>query len=234
VKDGYLQGQLIGSNGKPWTYQEGRIGYEQYVAQGFRAWGADVSNAADVKKNAQPVTVLGVQLLSDKRAQDRLLSEPFILYGLELGLSGDMKDLAANVLKAQEARYESTGTVTMVSEDAVSVPPEYFYYYCVYCSGKPFVIDASSPGKTLDSPRWVSTKASFGWNAIMPDDYTKRAVDFVQAADDPKRGWASGVYESSRKSTNTFDINTAAVMMEIAFYRLRGDKPLIEDATLLP
>lgn len=234
VKGGYLYGQLIGSSGKPWTYQEGRIGYEQYVARGFQLWGANVGNALDVKKNAQPVNVMGVPLLADKRYQDRLLSEPFVLYGLELGLDGDMLDLAANVLKAQEARFKSTGIMTITSEDAVSVPPQYFYYYCVYCSGKPFVIDASTPGKNLDGPRWVSTKAAYGWHALMPDDYTRQAVEFVQAAKDAKRGWASGVYESSKKSTQTFDINTAAVMMEVAYFRLRGNKALLEQATIVP
>ncbi len=234
VKDGYLHGQLIGSSGKAWSYQEGRIGYEQYVARGFQLWGADVANALDVKKNAQPVTVLGVPLFADKRYQDRLVSEPFVLYGLELGLDGDMRDLAANLLKAQEARYKATGTITIASEDAVSVPPQYFYYYCVYCSGKPFVIDASTPGNTLDSPRWVSTKAAFGWHVLLPSEYTKLAVDYVSGARDPKRGWASGVFEGTRKSTQTFDINTASVMMEVAFYRLRGNKPLLEDASLVP
>jgi hypothetical protein len=56
----------------------------------------------------------------------------------------------------------------------------------------------------------------------------------VNSAKDSKRGWASGVYEGKQQSTNTFDINTAAVMMEVAFYRLRGNKPLLENATLLP
>lgn len=234
VKDGYLQGEVIGSSGQPWAYQEGRIGYEQYIARGFAAWGANVSNALDVKRNAQPVDVLGVSLLADKRANDRLLSEPFILYGLELGLDGDMRDLAQKVLQTQEARYKSTGKVTIVSEDAVSVPPEYFYYYCVYCSGKPFVIDGSTPGKAMSGPRWVSTKAAYAWNALFPSDYTRLAVDYVNAAKDPKRGWASGIYEDSKKSTNTFDINTAAVLMEVAFYRLRGDVPLIQKAAVAP
>jgi len=232
VKGGYLQGEVIGSSGQPWAYQEGRIGYEQYIARGFAAWGADVGNALDVKRNAQPVDVLGVTLLGDKRANDRLLSEPFILYGLELGLDGDMRDLAQKLLQAQEARYKSTGKVTIVSEDAVSVPPEYFYYYCVYCSGKPFVIDGSTPGRPMSGPRWVSTKAAYAWNALFPSDYTKLAVDYVNPAKDARRGWASGIFEDSKKSTNTFDINTAAVLMEVAFYKLRGDKPLSEKAAV--
>lgn len=228
VKNGYLHGQLIGSRGQPWTFQEGRIGYEQYVAQGFSRWGIDVANALNVRRNARPVQVLGVELYQDTRSLDRLLSEPFVLQGLEVGLDGDMRTLAGNVLKAQEARYRQTGQVTIASEDALSVKPHYFYYYCVYCNKKPFVIDISSPGKELDEPRWVSTKGAFGWHAIMPTDYTQTAIAYVGKAKDPKRGWASGVFEKSGESTNTFDINTAAVLMEVAYYQLRGGKPIIQ------
>jgi hypothetical protein len=234
VKNGYLYGQLNGSSGKPWTFQEGRIGYEQYVARGFAEWGADVANAMDVKKNGRPKKVMGVTLLEDTRWQDRLLSEPFVLYGLELGLTGDYRELAANVLKAQQARYDSTGKITIVSEDASAIAPHYFYYYCVYCSGKPFSIDVSTPGKTLDGPRWVSTKAAFGWHALFPSDYTKKAVDYVAAARDAGKGWASGVMEGSGKSTNSWDVNTSAVLLEVAAYQLRGGKPLIESATVNP
>lgn len=228
VKDGYLHGQLIGSRGQPWTFQEGRIGYEQYVAEGFSRWGADVRHALDVRRNAKPVKVLGVDLYQDVRSLDRLLSEPFILQGIELGLAGEMRDLAASVLRVQEARYKQTGQVTIVSEDALSVKPHYFYYYCVYCNRKPFVIDISSPGKELNSPRWVSTKAAFGWHALMPGEYTRIATEYVAKAKDPARGYASGVFEGSGASTKTFDINTASVLLEIAYYQLRGGKPLIE------
>jgi len=228
VKDGYVYGQLMGNSGRPWTFQEGRIGYEQYVAQGFARWGQDVARAADVKTNARPVEVMGVELLADRRRLDRLLSEPFILAGVELGLSGDYRTLAQNVLKAQQKRYEATGQITMASEDAVAVRPSYFYYYCVYCNGKPFVIDISSPGNERNEPRWVSTKAAFGWHALFPSEYTQLAMDHVSKARDPNRGWASGVFERTGQSTNTWDINTAAVLLEVSAYQLRGRRPLIQ------
>ena len=231
VRDGYLHGRVRGADGKPSNFQEGRIGYEQYVAAGFRHWGADVGPAANLATNARPVDVLGVPLLADKRNFDRLLSEPFILYGIELGLPDDLKALAANVLKAQEARYRSTGQVTIVSEDAMPVKPHYFYYYCVYCNGKPFVVGVSSPRETLDAPRWVSTKAAFGWHALMPSAYTQTAVDHVKAALHDEHGWATGVFEQTGTSTETWDVNTAAVLMEIAFYQLRGKTPLIAPAS---
>ena len=230
VKNGYLQGRVMTAAGTPSDFQEGRIGYEQYVAAGFAQWGADVRNALNLRANAKPVDVLGVPLLGDKRNFDRLLSEPFILHGLELGLTGEMRDLAANLLRAQEARYRATGQVTIVSEDAMPTKPHYFYYYCVYCNGKPFVIGLSSPRQTLEAPRWVSTKGAFGWHALLPSEYTKIALDHLKPALHEKHGWATGVFEKTGESTNTYDVNTAAVLMEIAFYQLRGRRPLMEAA----
>jgi hypothetical protein len=234
VKGGYLHGRVPDKNGKRSDFQEGRIGYEQYVAAGFSRWGADVGNALNIGANATPVQVNGVSLLADKRSFDRLLSEPFILYGLELGLSGQLQSLAAKLLQAQEARFNATGQMTIVSEDAMPVKPHYFYYYCVYCNGKPFVVGVSSPKQTLDGPRWVSTKGAFGWHALMPSAYTAKAVEHVQPALDPARGWATGVFEKTRESTKTWDVNTAVVLMEIAYYQLRGRRPLIEAATVTP
>ena len=230
IKNGYLHGQLIGTSGKPWTFQEGRIGYEQYMAAGFDLWGGEVDNALNLKANGRPVKVLGVEVLLDTRWNDRLLSEPFYLLGMELGLSGDMRALGANVLKAQEERFKQTGQITIATEDAVGVPPHYFYYYCVYCNRKPFVIDIATPGREMDSPRWVSTKGAFGWHAIMPSAYTRQAQELVVRARDAAKGWASGVYEKSGTSTNTYDINTAAVILEAAAYQLRGGRPQIQGA----
>jgi hypothetical protein len=40
--------------------------------------------------------------------------------------------------------------------------------------------------------------------------------------------------EDSRQSTKSWDVNTAAVLLEVAYYQLRGGKPLIEPATIIP
>jgi hypothetical protein len=230
TKDGYLLGQMIGDHGKPWTFQEGRIGYEQYVAQGFAQWGAKVDKALTYKQNAEQVKVLGVNLPQDKRYDDRLLSEPVILYAIEMGLNPEMSALGSGLLKAQEARFKQTGNVTIASEDAVGIAPHYFYYYCVLCNRKPFIIDIVTGKANLDKPRWVSTKGALGWHAIMPSDYTKMAFDAVAKAHDPKRGWASGVFEGTGQSTNTYDVNTASVLLEIAAFQLGGRIPLMKQA----
>ena len=232
ARGGYLYGRSIDAKGKASDFQEGRIGYEQYVAAGFSQWGVDVRGAQNLNANAKPVSVMGVPLLADARGFDRLLSEPFILYGLELGLTGELRTLAQNLLRAQEARFKATGQMTMVSEDAMPDKPFYFYYYCVYCNAKPFVIGVSSPRQTYEEPRWVSTKAAFGWHALMPDAYTAKAIEHIAPARDATRGWATGVYEKTGASTGTFDVNTAVVLMEIAYYQLRGRRPLMEAASV--
>lgn len=225
TKDGYMVGGLLGSRGQHWAFQEGRIGYEQYAAAGYDYWGGDVDNALNMLKHAKPTEVLGVPVYADDRGLDRLNSEPFVLMGIELGLTPDMAALSDNVLAAQQARFDQTGKLTMVSEDAVSVPPHYFYYYCVLCNGRAFTVDVAETGRNLDEPRWVSTKASFGYHVLNGTEYTKRVLETVAKAK-TKQGWSSGVFEGSFKPTETYDINTAAIVLEAALYRKIG-RPLV-------
>lgn len=223
IDEGYLHGEQIdAATGRAERFQEGRVGYEQYAARGFQLWGMEADEAVNPRLNVAPATVLDRQVPGDRRGLDRLTSEPFVLLGLELGLNGDMRSLAEQTLAVQAERHARTNQITVVSEDGVSIEPHYFYYYCVYCDGEPFVINVHTPGLQLDQPRWVSTKAAFGWHALMPSAYTWRALEYVQPAHHSEQGWASGVYEEDGGSTETFTLNTAAVVLESAAYRKRG------------
>lgn len=228
VRDGFLWGtERRPETGKQDEYQEGRIGYEQYAAAGFRLWNMPANLASDITRHAKSTTVLGIPVPADTRGFDRLTSEPFVLLGLELGWDPAVREVALQTLSAQAARFVQTGKVTIVSEDAINKPPHFFYYYCVYCSDKPFSVNVHAPDVVLDEPRWVSTKAAFGWYALVPSSYTWRAVQEVRPALHPQKGWASGVFEDTRQSTDTYSLNTAAVILESALYRKTG-KPLIE------
>jgi len=193
--DGYLHGEDLGPrSGHPRTYQEGRLGYEQYSALGYAAWGHTPERAMRLT-NARPITVMGVPLLADTRGGDLLTSEPFVMYGLEAGWTPELRDLAWRVLAAQEARYRQTGSVTIVNEDALNGPP-YFLYYSVYADGKEFPVappEGAAPGPT---PRTVSTKGAYGWHALLPSAYTWAAVQKVEGSR-TSRGWGAGVFEDS-------------------------------------
>lgn len=226
VRDGYMWGEDLGPTGAHRVYHEGQLGYEQYAAQGFALWGARPDLALKIEENAIPIDVMGQTVAADARQRDRLTSEPFILSGLEFGWSPEMGRLARGVLEAQAERAKRTGIITMVSEDALPEPPHFFYYYCVFANARQFSIDVQDARAVVDGPRWMSTKAAFGWHALTPSAYTRRALKAVAPARGAQ-GWASGVYENSTRSTGTLNVNTAAVVMSAALYALRGE-PMLE------
>jgi hypothetical protein len=227
VRDGYLWGATLERQGLR-EYQEGRVGYEQYAAQGFAAWGLTAARALDMKENAIPITVMGKTLLADFRGEDRYTSEPLVLMGLELGWTPEVERLARELLAAQEERYRRTGRVTIVSEDAIGRPPYFFYYYCAYANGKEFGIDVQDIRAAVDGPRWVSTKSAFAWDALLPSDYTRRGLAAVTRSR-AAGGWGSGVYEDNGRSTGTANINTEAVVLESAVVKRTG-RPLLAPA----
>lgn len=229
VADGYLRGGNIDVNTKQHLeYQEGRIAYEQYAAMGMSAWGAAVGNALSFETNGQPADVFGFRILADRRGADLVTSEPFVMAGLELGWANPTwEEQARNVLAAQRERFNKTGLVTMVSEDAVPLPPAHFYYYGVLGNGRQFVVEAPGGATSERFPRWVSTKAAFGWHALFPSDYTWKALQTVRPAGASGNGWTAGVFERSKRPTPSHNLNTAAVVLEAAYYAQRNC-PLIK------
>jgi hypothetical protein len=228
VREGYLWGSSLNRSGSPWAYQEGRIGYEQYAAAGFALWDQFADRALDLRQNTREVEVLGVPILTDRRGESRLTSEPFFMMGLELGWwTPEWRELAERLLEVQENRYRETGRLTMVSEDAMPHPPYYFYYYTLFHEGEDFAVTAVVPGQKFANPRWVSTKAAFAWYALMPDPYTWQVLETVAGrAAHPAVGWSSGVYEESLEPTGSQNINTSAIILEAALYHQR-QRPLL-------
>jgi hypothetical protein len=227
VRGGYLRGAERSADGARRDYQEGRLGYEQYAAAGFALWGHFADLALSTEENAIPVDVLGVELLRDTRPGGHLTAEPLFLMGLEFGWwTPQWEALASGILAAQEARYRQTGVLTMASEDAIPLPPYYFYYYTVHHEGEDFAVVGPVTAQPLPGPRWVSTKAAFAWYALHPSGYTGAVLDAIQAAADPRLGWSSGLFEETGEPTGSQNINTSAVILQAAAYRLLG-RPLL-------
>lgn len=232
VRDGYLVGrQLSRRSGDTRKYQEGRIGYEQYAAHGFEVWGTRAENALDIEHNMKGRTIYGVEVPKDTRGGDRLTSEPFILLGMEAGWTAAERRIAERLLAVQAARYTQSDTLTMVSEDAINIPPHYFFYYTILSSAGPFTIEVQRPVR-VNSPRWLSTKAAFSWHALLPGDYTQRVLQEVRARAMVHDVWGAGVMENGRATGNP-NLNTAAVVLEAAAYRKVG-RPFLSLPALAP
>lgn len=226
VEDGYLVGAQVEPGGGVRTYQEGRVGYEQYAAYGLALWGHRADRALRLAENTIPITIFDLPLVADRRGNDHLTSEPFLLAGMEVGWSRDMRDLAVRMLQVQEERYRRTGQVTVLSEDALDDPPHYFYYYAFNFHGTPFAVLGPDSDAVLDRPRWVSAKAAFGWHALLPGPYTRLSIFSVSPALERGRGWGSGIYEGSGRPTGAQNVNTAAVILEAALFA-RSGRPLV-------
>ncbi|MEM1179654.1 MAG: DUF3131 domain-containing protein [Acidobacteriota bacterium] len=233
VRDGTLFGGQLDETARPESesvryslVQEGRLGYEEYSARAFALGGLDTSVASRFTDFLRWVPVFDERIATDSRdardyvAHNVVVSEPYVLDGLELGFDRVTKELAFRVFKAQQQRYESTGVLTAVSEDHLDRPP-HFAYYGVVADGKLWhAIDSN--GRDADDARTLSTKTAFGWHALFTSRYTKLLLEDVRSLHDPEGGWYAGRYEESAEANDLLTCNTNAVVLESLHYMAFG------------
>ncbi|MEM6276544.1 MAG: DUF3131 domain-containing protein [Pseudomonadota bacterium] len=223
------QGELIGvtreAEGPSERLQEGRIGYEQYGARAAALWGLDVVRAMSAERVVAWREIEGVDVPTDLRraasfgAITPVLSEPYLLLALELGLDAESAVLAHRVYAAQEERFERTGILTMVSEDHLDAAP-HFAYSSVISNGRPWAVVAED-GSFHDDMRTLSTKASFGWDAVFGTSYTDRAREAVIEIGS-SAGYPAGIYEASGEVNDVLTLNTNAIILQALHYEEFG------------
>jgi len=216
---------LLYENGKERLLQEGRLGYEQFTAKMFASIGLDVTNALRYDRFLGFTEIFGVKVPYDLRdkestgANNYVLSEPYILDGLEFGWDSYSSEFAYRVYKAQEERYRHTGILTAVTEDHIDRPP-YFLYNCVFVNGKAWQAIAED-GRALNELRLLSTKAAFGWHYLYGAEYTKKLMEKIKGLYEEGKGWYAGIYE--RGGVNrSINCNTNAVILEALYFKTHG------------
>jgi hypothetical protein len=227
------QGELMGAHRnqkksieKP---QEGRLGYEQYAAKAFTLLGLDVNAAVDYRRHLDFISLYGIPVGIDTRdpahfgAQNFVVSEPYVLDGIEFGFDSTSRELAWRVYSAQYERYRHTGTLTAVSEDHIDAPP-YFVYNTLYSGGKEWAT-ITETGKDASAFRSLSIKAVFGWHALYRTPYTEKMLNAIAGLSDPQKGWYTGRYEATGKTNTSINANTNAIILESLAY--------IQDGSLL-
>ncbi|MEH2160356.1 MAG: DUF3131 domain-containing protein [Nostoc sp.] len=232
LKDGQLFGATVLPDNKTLLVQEGRLGYEEYGARGYELWGFAAPKAIALEP-FKLVEINGVQIPVDSRdfqstnANNYVLSESYILDGIEFGLQGKLGDFAARVLDVQKRRYDSTGQLTAVTEDNIDQAP-YFLYNTVYANGANWatITDANQPYPQFRS---ISTKAAFGWRYLFPDNaYAQKVFDAVKDLRSPDdSGYYAGIYEESKQPNKALTGNTNGLILEILYYKAKGNHPLI-------
>lgn len=230
LNDAIDKGQLIGAtvdkNGRTVRVQEGRLGYEQYSAKSYSLMGLDVSVASTYTNFLHFVPIYGIEVPTDQRrpeeyhALNYVVSEPYILDGMEYGWDTVSREYAYRVFHAQEERFERLHILSAVSEDNLDRPP-YFVYNTVYTNGKAWNA-VTETGEDASKFKSLSTKAAFGWYALYNDSYTQRLIDRASTLNDPAKGWYAGEYESLGEKNRALTANTNAIVLESLCYRKFG------------
>lgn len=237
LKDGQLFGATVLPDNKTLLVQEGRLGYEEYGARGYGLWGFSAPKAISLEP-FKLVEINGVQIPVDTRdfkstnANNYVVSESYILDGIEFGLQGELADFAARVLDVQKRRYDTTGQLTAVTEDNIDQAP-YFLYNTVYANGVNWatITDANQPYPQFRS---ISTKAAFGWRYLFPDNaYAQKVFEVVKDLRSPDdSGYYAGIYEESKQPNKALTGNTNGLILEILYYKAKGNHPLIASSSV--
>ncbi len=210
--------------------QEGKLGYEEYAAKGYMVNGFDASESYRYTDFLKFIDIYGVQIGADTRevkyhpAYNYVLSEPYILDGLEYGWDLNSRELAYRVFKVQKLRSKITGKPVAVSEDHVDRDP-YFVYNAIYVNGKKWVCLAEN-GDPADDFKSLSTKAAYAWWTLYDDPYADRLRKAIEGLADENKGWYAGRYDKTGKINKALTANTNGVILEAIAYKLHG--PLLK------
>lgn len=210
------------------TFQEGRLGYEQYAGKILLRNGYDVPISAtynnEFRRNVQ---VLDTVIATDNRtpnmfhSNNSVVSESYVMDAIENGYDEENTPLIDNVYKVQKQRWKNTGIVTAVSEDNINKKP-YFVYNTIYSGGDTWVAK-SSKGEILKAHKTVSTKAAIAMATLYPDDeYSAVLIDKMKSAYHPDKGWYSGIYENGEGYNTPITANTNGVILSSMLYKKYG------------
>ena len=231
LKDNKLYGAAVLENGETLLVQEGRLGYEEYAARGYELWGFKAPEALSFEP-FKFVDIYGVQIPVDTRefqttnANNYVVTESYVLDGLEFGFKGDIAEYAARILEVQKRRYEQTGQLTAVSEDNINQPP-YFIYNTVYANGVPWAA-ITEKNEAHPDKRTISCKAAFGLYFLYPNsEYARKLFNQTKDPCYTPDGIMAGIYEQDNKPNDVLTGNTNGLVMEMIYYKARGNQPLI-------
>ena len=240
VTDGQMFGAAVGPNGRTRYLQEGRLGYEEYAAKGFRLWGFDPYVAVQAEPVAH-IELFGVEIPYDARdprrtnAHNYVVTESYVLDAIELNwdhpddrsldhtLHSDpmMVDFGQRTYTVQERRHAATGILTARTEHQLDGPP-FFVYDTIFSDGYPWNT-LTEAGQVVPEFAAVAVKGAIGLRAIWETPYTDLLFEAIAEAYDPERGFYEGLYEDGRGRIDTFTANNNGILLETLLHKVQGE-----------
>ena len=227
IADGTLYSMVFSTKDKaPHLVQEGKLGYEEYCSKGLLMAGYDTYEAMIYTDFIRFKKIYGIEVGIDTRevkyspAYNYILSEPYVLDGIEHGWDSNSRELAFRLYTAQKNRYKDTHVVTCVSEDHLDQPP-YFVYNSVYADGEVWKCVAEN-GEDVSKLKTLSTKAAFGWYVLFDDSYSALLINAARNLYDADKGWYAGMYEETKLPNKALTANTNGIILECLNYKIHG------------
>jgi hypothetical protein len=206
--------------------QEGKLGYEEYAAKGYIINDFDATESYKYTDFLKFTEIYGIKIGTDTRevkqhpAYNYILSEPYILDGIEYGWDINSKELAYRVYEVQKKRSKKTGKPIAVSEDHVDKAP-YFVYNSIYTNGDKWICLAEN-GDDAEDFKSFSTKAAFAWATLYDDDYSQILTKNLEGLYNTDKGWYAGRYDKDNNINTALTANTNAVILECISYKAKG------------
>ncbi|MEJ6710379.1 MAG: DUF3131 domain-containing protein [Amylibacter sp.] len=225
ASEGRFQGIAVNGSANNKFVQEGRIGYEQYAGVIALELGLPVELASRYYPILRHQRYHDILIPGDIRTEEThgvssvTTSEPFLLEALEFGWRPASIPVARAVYEAQVFRYEQTGHLTALSEDHIK-GKLYFAYNAILMDNVPF-ISVTAKRVNVSDKRGISTKGSFGWWALMQDDYSQKLLNAVKLLQSD-RGCYAGLFESDLSASKILTMNTNAVVLDSLYYKNFG------------
>lgn len=206
--------------------QEGKLGYEEYASKGYMLNGFDASESMKYTDFIKFEEVYGIEIATDTRevkhhpAYNYILSEPYILDGIEYGWDINSKELAYRVYKAQKKRANDIGIPIAVSEGHIDRAP-YFVYNSIYINGNMWTCIAEN-GEDATDFKSFSTKTAYAWATLYDDEYSNLLLENLEGLSNKDKGWYSGRYDKNGLINKVLTANTNGVILECISYKLTG------------
>lgn len=236
---GTMYGAMVGGDKSTRYVQEGRLGYEEYAAKGFKLWGFTTCLASKPDPY-EMIPIYGVDVPYDVRDPRKLtqhnyvVSESYVLDGIETNWDHPAdrsrhnrynsdpiaRNFAQRVYQAQENRYKATGILTARSEHQLDKAP-YFVYDTVYSDGYAWNTITDN-GKYVPEFAAVSLKAALGMWVLWDSPYTDLLGEAIWNQNVFEKGYYEGIYENGSGPIKTFTANNNGIMLESLLYKVEG------------
>lgn len=221
VHNGTLYGAKLHKNREHYR-QEGRNGYLQYAAEGFKMYGYDLP-FPDLNDYLETIEIDGIDIQIDSRNVPFLTSDPYVLASIEYQSDASWSQLVP-FYELHKQKWQDTGIVSAYAEDAMSKNP-WFAYNNIYYYGKAWT-SVSPSGKTIENPQVLSNKVGFGFSVLFEDEFSDQLYQEVLDSSLKFRSIPAGKYTNGGINSS-LNINTNSLILVGLWYKSKGRTPIL-------